>query len=161
EIGQVSASTLLREYQFRSVGDSTAVYGIVGRSVSHSASPAMHNAAFRALRLDAVYLPLPAESADDFVSFGRAFGISGASVTIPHKISVGERLDEVDAVARRIGAVNTVRVADGRWLGGNTDASGFLRPLQERVALGGVRASILGAGGAARAVAVALASSES
>ncbi len=125
----------------------------------HSVSPAMHNAAFRAARLDAVYLPLPAASAADFVTFGRAIGISGASVTIPLKVSLFDRVDEVYSVARRIGAINTIRVEDGRWIGGNTDASGFLEPLQERVALAGLRASVLGAGGAARAVAVALASS--
>ena len=119
----------------------------------------MHNAAFRAAGVDAVYLPLPAADADDFHRFARALGLSGASVTIPLKVSLFDRVDEVDAVARRIGAINTIRVADGRWIGGNTDATGFLQPLQERVSLGGLRASVLGAGGAARAVAVALASS--
>ena len=69
------------------------------------------------------------------IAFARAIGISGASVTIPLKVSLFERVDEVDAVARRIGAINTIRVADGRWIGGNTDAPGFLEPLQERVSL--------------------------
>src|SRR5205823_4126489 len=97
---------------------------------------------------------------DDFMTFGRALGIKGASVTIPHKVALFDRMDEVYAVARRIGAINTIRVGDdGRWVGGNTDASGFLEPLRDRVPLTGLRAAILGAGGAARAVAVALASS--
>jgi shikimate dehydrogenase len=119
----------------------------------------MHNAAFAATRLDAVYLPLPATSADDFVRFGRAFGIKGASVTVPHKVSLFDRVDEVYAVARRVGAINTIRVEDGRWLGGNTDVGGFLEPLAERVPVAGLRAAVLGAGGSARAVIVGLSSS--
>ena len=159
EIGQLSAHTLLKDYHFRSVTDTTEIYGVAGGSVRHSVSPAMHNAAFRAARVDAVYLPLPATSATDFATFGRAIGISGASVTIPLKVALFDQVDEVYSVARRIGAINTIRVIDGRWIGGNTDASGFLEPLQERLALKGLRASVLGAGGAARAVTVALASS--
>ncbi len=158
EVGQVSAATLLNEYRFRSLTAATDIYGLVGLPVSHSVSPAMHNAAFAATRLDAVYLPLPAVSADDFVTFGRALGVKGVSVTIPHKISLFERVDEVDAVARRIGAINTIRVIDDRWVGGNTDVEGFLSPLVNRVAVKGLKASILGSGGAALAVAVALSS---
>ena len=146
---------LLNEYRFRSLTAATDIYGLVGLPVSHSVSPAMHNAAFAATRLDAVYLPLPAVSADDFVTFGRALGVKGVSVTIPHKISLFERVDEVDAVARRIGALNTIRVIDDRWVGGNTDVEGFLSPLVNRVAVKGLKASILGSGGAALAVAVA------
>jgi shikimate dehydrogenase len=119
----------------------------------------MHNAAFRDARLDAVHLPFPAVSAQDFHTFGRAIGISGASVTIPLKVSLLDYVDEVYAIARRIGAINTVRVAEDRWIGTNTDAMGFLEPLKERLELTGLRASVLGAGGAARAVTMALASS--
>jgi len=159
-VGQVSPAVLLHDYHFRSLTDSTDVYGLVGSPVSHSVSPAMHNAAFRATRLDAVYLPLPAVSVDDFLAFGRAIGLKGASVTIPFKVALLDRVDEAYAVARRVGAINTIQVADGRWIGGNTDASGFLQPLQERgVPLRGMRAAVVGAGGAARAVAIALAPS--
>src|SRR5262245_906971 len=162
EIGQLDAQTLLNDLHFRALDESTAVYGLVAGSVSHSVSMAMHNAALRATGRNAVYLPFPAATADDFVSFGRALGIKGASVTIPHKVSLFDRMDEVDAVARRVGAINTIRVSeDGKWVGGNTDVSGFLQPLRERVPLDGLRAAVLGAGGAARAVAVALASSGS
>ena len=158
EIGQISAQALLKEFQFRSLTDSTQIYGVVGQSVAHSVSPAMHNAAFRASRLDAVYVPMPAASAADFQTFGRAIGIAGASVTIPFKVGLFDLVDEVYSVARRIGAINTIRVVDGRWIGGNTDASGFLEPLQERVSLSGQRIAVLGAGGAARAVLIALGS---
>ena len=119
----------------------------------------MHNAAFAAMRRDAVYLPFPAASAEDFVTFARAFGVKGASVTTPYKVAMLDHLDEVYSVARRIGAINTVHVAAGRWLGGNTDATAFLQPLHNRVPLEGSTAAVIGAGGAARAVAVALASS--
>jgi 3-dehydroquinate dehydratase/shikimate dehydrogenase len=158
EIGQLSASSLLKDYHFRSLTDATQIYGVVGRSVAHSVSPSMHNAAFRASRLDAVYVPLPAASAEDFYTFGKAIQISGASVTIPYKVSLFDLVDEVYSVARRIGAINTIRVADGRWIGGNTDAVGFLEPLRERLALDGLRVAVVGAGGAARAVLAALGS---
>jgi shikimate dehydrogenase len=120
----------------------------------------MHNAAFCAAKLDAVYLPFPATDADDFLTFAQALEVKGASVTIPFKVALFNRMHEVDAMSRRIGAVNTIQAVNGRWVGSNTDARGFLTPLRDRgVPLGGARASILGAGGAARAVAIALASS--
>jgi 3-dehydroquinate dehydratase/shikimate dehydrogenase len=157
DIGQIGAGTLLDDYRFRRLSDSTEIYGLVGSRVSHSVSPAMHNAAFAAANVDAVYLPLPAADADDFVTFGRAIGIKGASVTIPFKVPLFESVDEVYPVARRVGAINTIRNAEGRWLGGNTDVEGFLAPLRDRgVSTRGMRATILGAGGAARAVAVGL-----
>ena len=160
DIGQLTPASLVEQYRFRTLSDATAVYGLVGSPVTHSVSPAMHNAAFRAARLDAVYLPLDAADVEDFVTFARAMGVIGASVTIPFKVSLYERAEEADAVARRIGALNTIRAVNGRWLGGNTDASGFLQPLQERrILLQGLRVAILGAGGSARAVAIAVASS--
>jgi 3-dehydroquinate dehydratase/shikimate dehydrogenase len=158
QIGQIAASDLLDSYRFRALSERTDVYGVVGRPISHSVSPVMHNAAFAATRHDAVYLPFPAADADDFVTFGRAIGIKGASVTIPFKVSLFDRMDEVYAVARRIGAINTMKAEDGRWIGGNTDAAAFLSPLRDRVNLRGTRVAVLGAGGAARAVAVALSS---
>jgi len=114
----------------------------------------------RRRRFNAVYLPLPAADVDDFVTFGRAIGLCGASVTIPFKVSLCDRMDEVYAVARRIGAINTVRALDGKWVGGNTDASGFLTPLKDRVSLRGTRVAVLGAGGSARAVVTALSASQ-
>jgi 3-dehydroquinate dehydratase/shikimate dehydrogenase len=158
-VGQVSRPALIEDYRFRSITETTDVYGLVGSPIGHSVSPAMHNAAFKSARIDAVYLPLPAVDADDFISFARAIGLKGASVTIPFKVTLFDCVDEGDAVARRIGAINTIRMSNGRWLGGNTDASGFLAPLKVRaVALDGMRVAILGAGGSARAVAIALAS---
>ena len=163
DIGQIPASALLSDFHFREISRTTESYGVVGGSVAHSVSPAMHNAAFRAVKRDAVYLPLPSPGVDDFVRFARAIGLKGASVTIPHKVALFDRLQEigahVDAVARRTGAINTIRIGDdGKWMATNTDVLGFLRPVRERVATAGMRASVLGAGGAARAIAVALTS---
>jgi 3-dehydroquinate dehydratase/shikimate dehydrogenase len=156
-VGQIGAGTLIDDYHFRRLGESTEVYGLVGSPIAYSVSPAMHNAAFGAATLDAVYLPLPAADADDFVTFARAVGLKGASVTIPFKVPLFDRVDEVYPVARRVGAINTIREVDGRWLGGNTDVEGFLVPLRERgISTPGMRATILGAGGSARAVAVGL-----
>ena len=160
QIGQIAASDLLDRYRFRTLSDDTDVYGLVGRPIGHSVSPSMHNAAFAATHLDAVYLPFPAADADDVLTFVRAMGIKGASITIPFKVSLFDRMDEVYAVARRIGAINTMKLQNGRWIGGNTDAAAFLGPLRERVDLRGARVAVLGAGGAARAVAVALSSSD-
>ncbi|HWF85905.1 MAG TPA: shikimate dehydrogenase [Vicinamibacterales bacterium] len=159
EVGQLTAATLIDHYRFRTIDETTAIYGLVGAPVAHSVSPAMHNAAFAAARLNAVYLPFPAIGANDFVRFATALGVKGASVTVPFKVALFEDVNEVDAVARRVGAINTIRVTDGRWIGGNTDVSAFLEALRNRVPLANTRTAVLGAGGAARAVAVALASS--
>jgi 3-dehydroquinate dehydratase/shikimate dehydrogenase len=159
-VGQLLPKTLLGEFGFRTIGEATSVYGLVGDPIGHSLSPAMHNAAFRAVGLDCVYLPLAAADADDFLDFARALDVQGASVTIPFKVPLYERAAIVDHRARRIGAINTLRRASGGWEATNTDLEGFLRPLHDRgVRLAGKRASVLGAGGAARAVAVALAES--
>jgi 3-dehydroquinate dehydratase/shikimate dehydrogenase len=156
-VGQFPPAALVDEFRFREIDEDTSVYGVIGLPVTHSVSPAMHNAAFRQAGLDAVYLPLAAVDADDAMTFARGVGLSGASVTIPHKVTLLPRMDAVDPVARRIGAINTIRREGDRWTGSNTDVEGFLRPLDDRgVTLGGLRAAIMGAGGSARAVAVAL-----
>lgn len=154
--GQISARRMTEEFGFRRIGARTAVYGVLGRPVSHSVSPAMHNAAFRAAHLDAVYLPLAAADFDDFITFAEAVNLSGVSVTAPFKVQAFERADECDAVSRRIQSVNTLRRSGTKWLGCNTDVAGFLSPLQAVMRLQGTRATVLGAGGAARSVAVAL-----
>ncbi len=156
--GQMPASRLLRDFRFRRIAADAALYGVVGNPIIHSRSPVMHNAGFAALGLNAVYVPLEARDADDFIAFATHLGLRGVSITAPFKISLMQRADEIDPLARRVGAVNTVTVRNGRWLGANTDVEGFLTPLARRVALEGVRVTVLGSGGAARAAAVALAS---
>src|SRR5204863_696972 len=88
DIGQLDVSSLVNEYRFRDLGESTDVYGVVGSPVGHSVSPAMHNAAFSAAGIDAVYLPFPAADADDFMGFASGMNVKGSSVTIPFKISL-------------------------------------------------------------------------
>jgi 3-dehydroquinate dehydratase/shikimate dehydrogenase len=154
--GQMTACRLQDEFRFRSLTDLTAVYGVVGRPVLHSLSPAMHNAAFKAARLDAVYLPLAAADFSDFITFADALDVKGASVTAPYKVDAFDRAAESDVIGRRVQSVNTIRRVDGRWLACNTDVAGFLKPLQTKMTVEGRRATILGAGGAARAVSEAL-----
>jgi len=113
----------------------------------------MHNAAFAALGLDAVYLAFDVESLRlaDAVAGARALGIRQLAVSLPHKEAVIAHLDEVDATARRIGAVNTITLRDGRLVGSNTDWIGAVRALEREANLAGARAVVLGAGGSARA----------
>jgi shikimate dehydrogenase len=146
----------------RPIRGSTRVTGILGWPVDHSVSPAMHNAAYRALGLDFVYVPLPVRPEDLALAVGgmRALHVAGANVTLPHKVAIVPLLDAVSREAELIGAVNTVvRGPNGRLVGHNTDAPAFLEVLREEMGLDpkGLRAVVLGAGGAARAVTVGLA----
>ncbi len=138
----------------------TAVYGILGNPVSHSLSPAMHNAAFAALGENRIYLPFQTADIANAVHALRALNIKGVSVTIPHKETVIPLLDEVEAVALKIGAVNTIEVVTtdrGILLrGSNSDWVGANRALSEPLDLAGRIAVILGAGGSARAIAFGL-----
>lgn len=155
--GQVAAGRLLEEFRFREVGEATRLFGLAGRPVAHSVSPLMHNAAFRQLGLDAVYVPFEAADAADFLEWAARLGVEGASVTAPLKTGVFEAVASRDASSTQTGAINTLRRRQGRWEGRNTDVAGFLAPL-EGLALGGCRAAVLGSGGAARAAVVALGS---
>lgn len=137
----------------------TRLYGIMGHPVSHSLSPVMQTFAFQHHQLDCVYLPFPVEPQRlaQAVSGCIALGVCGFNVTIPHKESIMALLDEVSAEARAIGAVNTVHIQDGRTIGYNTDGEGFLRPLRAlQMSFVEMPTCILGAGGAARAVTMAL-----
>ncbi len=155
-LGQAPLAEMLREYRFRAITSSTAIYGLVGAPLVHSVSPAMHNAAIAVAGLDAVYVPFEAADAEDFLTFARALDVQGASVTIPFKRDLLAAIEEPDEVARNTGAVNTLKRSGATWQGTNTDIEGFLAPLGGR-SLRGARVAILGAGGAARAVAAALA----
>ncbi|MGL5514911.1 MAG: shikimate dehydrogenase [Sporomusa sp.] len=133
----------------------TQKVGLLGWPLGHSLSPAMHNVAFAAGNLDYVYLPLPTppELLPQAVAGLRALGFSGVNVTIPHKVAIIDCLDELDASATLVGAVNTVVIRDGRLIGYNTDSGGYIRSLTAAgVSVSGKHAVILGAGGAARAV---------
>lgn len=134
----------------------TIVYGIIGNPVSHSLSPLMHNRAFKAHHLNNIYIPLHTDDLAAALQGLRGMRIGGASVTIPFKEQVIELLDEIDPVARKIGAVNTIvaqrQDSEVILYGTNTDWMGSNQALATKIELQGRRAVILGAGGAARAI---------
>ena len=138
------------------INGQTALYGIIGNPVRHSLSPAMHNAAFSELRENSVYLPFPVVDLKAGVEGLKGLGVRGVSVTIPYKEAIIPLLDELDDLARQIGAVNTlvIKEIDGRkyLCGSNSDWLGANRALSEKVCLAGARVVILGAGGSARAI---------
>lgn len=138
----------------------TRVLGIFGDPVSHSMSPPMQNKALQQAGIDAVYVPfhVQAERLPEAVEALRSLDLWGVNVTVPHKEAVCSLLDEVDASARLIGAVNTIVNRQGRLVGYNTDGKGFLHSLAEDLHLHceGKRVLLLGAGGACRAALVSL-----
>lgn len=133
-------------------------FGILGNPVHHSLSPLMHNAAFAALGMNCVYIPLPTHDLAAGVAGLKALGFKGVSVTIPHKKNIIPYVDVVDPVAEKIGAVNTLVInkrednADQQIHGYNTDWVGANRALQEKIDLKGIKVLLLGAGGSARAI---------
>lgn len=155
--GQLSLAEMSEVFPQGAVSASPRLFGVVGRPIGHSVSPAIHNAALRAAGIDACYLPLAAADFDDFRAFADAMRLEGASVTAPFKRAALDVAVEREDLAARVGAANTLaRRDDGRWRARNTDVAGFLRPL-EGIALPGTRVAVIGAGGAARAVLAGLA----
>lgn len=134
----------------------TKLYGVFGDPVGHSLSPLMHNAALRYLGLNAVYLAFQVQDLPRAMDGVRALGISGLSITIPHKIAVIPYLDCLTPLAQHIGAVNTVIYRSGILEGDNTDSQGAMLALREKTDLAGKRVGLIGAGGAARAIAFGL-----
>jgi 3-dehydroquinate dehydratase / shikimate dehydrogenase len=156
--GQVDLHELRHVYRAGDFSHKTRVYGVIGNPIGHSLSPHMHNAGFAARKMDAVYLPFLVERLPDFLESVGPLEIKGFSVTIPHKEKILDHLDGCERLAQDIGAVNTVEVrSGGKLYGYNTDYVGVLETLKKRVQLRGSRVLIVGAGGAARAVAFALA----
>ncbi|MCH1625011.1 shikimate dehydrogenase [Fredinandcohnia quinoae] len=140
------------------------IYGVIGSPISHSMSPQMHNDLFNFYNIHARYHAFHVEKGNvkKAIEGIRALEISGCNITIPHKIEVMEYLDEIEAVAANIGAVNTVVNQDGKLIGYNTDGNGFIRSLHtviEQSALQHANVLIIGAGGAARAIFISLAAS--
>jgi 3-dehydroquinate dehydratase / shikimate dehydrogenase len=156
--GQVSLAEIKDIYRADRLDAGTRGYGVIGNPVGHSLSPAMQNAGFLARRINAIYVPFLVRDLMDFLGSIEPLGIWGFSVTLPYKEKILRHLDGCDPLAARIGAVNTVVARGGGKLHGyNTDYVGVLGALKERIPLQGSRVLIVGAGGAARAVAFALA----
>lgn len=135
------------------ISPKTSLYGVMGDPVSHSLSPAMHNAAFEAIGYNGVYVAFPVKDVKSAVAGIRALNVKGVSVTIPHKIEVMEYLDEIDEQARKIGALNTIVNRDGHLYGYNSDCHGAINALLEKTEIRDKKVVIAGAGGAARAIA--------
>jgi 3-dehydroquinate dehydratase/shikimate dehydrogenase len=156
--GQLPAGTLAASYRVRRVGPGTRVYGILGVDVLRSLSPAIHNRAFAERRLDAVYVPLQADTLDAFLAARADLDLSGFSITRPWKTDILSQLaaDHVEPAAARAASVNTVVVRDGEMHGSSTDGDGVLAPLRHHLVVSGRPVAIVGAGGAARAAAFAL-----
>lgn len=162
--GQISAVDLIDVFRVKEIDRETQVYGVLAGDTSYSISPWIHNAGFKAAGMNRVFVPLQVEDIDEF--FRRMvkketrevdLNFAGFSVTNPHKQSIMPWLDEIDGTAAKIGAVNTVKIEDGKFFGYNTDAPGFIAPLKEHFGdLKNVRVSVFGAGGAARACIYAL-----
>jgi 3-dehydroquinate dehydratase/shikimate dehydrogenase len=156
--GQVSLHDLTHLYRAHKLNRRTQVFGVIGDPVGHSLSPLMHNSAFVAKKVNAVYLPFLVKDLRDFLAAVPEFGIRGFSVTIPHKQKILKYLKQCDSLAADIGAVNTVVVhGDGSLSGSNTDYVGVLRSLEKKLDLAKSRVLVFGAGGSARAAAFALA----
>ena len=164
--GVSDPATLRDRYRFAAIGADTPVFGVIGDPVMHSLSPVIHNRGMAALGMPGVYLPFPVDDLPAFMAAADLLGIRGLSVTVPHKEAVLRHLATRDPIVDRIGACNTlVRTGTG-WHGTNTDAEGFIAPL--RLALGkgqagrpqpglrGMKAAVIGAGGASRAVVAAI-----
>jgi shikimate dehydrogenase len=134
----------------------TKLCAIIGNPIEHSLSPLIHNTAFKHLKLNYVFLAFEVEQLREAVMGIRALNLKGVSVTIPHKVEVMDYLDDIEEVAQRIGAVNTILNQEGRLLGYNTDCSGAIKALEEKIELRGKKVMLLGAGGAARAIAFGL-----
>ncbi|GAH40910.1 unnamed protein product, partial [marine sediment metagenome] len=142
------------------VSGKTRVCGVIGDPIEHTMSPVMHNAAFRELGIDYLYLPFRVSKGESgkAVEGMRALNIRGLNVTIPHKVDIIPFLDKLDPLAEKIGAVNTIVNDNGVLTGYNTDATGFLQALLERgVEPKGKNTVVLGAGGASRAISFVLA----
>jgi 3-dehydroquinate dehydratase / shikimate dehydrogenase len=159
--GQITARELREVYRIDQIDRQTQIMGIIGSPVSHSLSPRIHNAAFAESDMNAVFIPFEVRDVDAFMrrmvresSREIDWNVRGFSITAPHKGAVMKHLDWIEPAAKEIGAINTIVVRDDKLYGYNTDAAAFLKPLSGRVdSLQKLNCGVVGAGGAARAVA--------
>lgn len=162
--GQITVTDLLGTYRAKELNSDTTVFAVLGDPIAQSLSPYMHNPALVATGMNAVFLPLLVKDIGNFFrrmvrkeSREVELNFGGFSVTMPHKQSIMPFLDAIDPTAAVIGAVNTVKIENGKLTGFNTDAPGFITPLKAKFGdLHGSNVAVFGAGGAARAVVYAL-----
>lgn len=162
--GQISAQDLIEVYRVKELDKNTDVYGIIAGNTSYSLSPYIHNAAFKFHGLNSVFVPLQVQNLEEFMrrmvlekTREIDLNFKGFAVTNPHKQEIIKYLDQIDETAETIGAVNTVKIENGKLFGYNTDAQGFIGPLINSFGdLTGANVAIFGSGGAARACVYAL-----
>jgi 3-dehydroquinate dehydratase/shikimate dehydrogenase len=155
--GQIPLGDMKNLYRAHELTAATRVYGVIGDPIGHSLSSLLHNTGYIAAKKDAVFLPFLVENLKDFLRALAEFGVRGFAVTLPHKEKILAHLDEVEPLAEKIGAVNTVTVgSNGRLFGTNTDYLGVLRALESKMNLQGSHVVIFGSGGSARAAAFAM-----
>lgn len=150
--GQIDLDALLRLFRFRSLTAATRVFGVAGSPVGASLSPAMHNDVFARFGLDAVYVPLECDRADDLSTFARSLPLAGVSITVPLKVAILPYLGIRDGTVEAAGACNTLVGERGY----NTDSEAALEEIRARIDPRGRRVTVIGAGGAARAAGFAL-----
>ncbi|XP_029125827.1 bifunctional 3-dehydroquinate dehydratase/shikimate dehydrogenase, chloroplastic [Cajanus cajan] len=162
--GQPSITELLDLYNFRHIGVATKVHGVIGKPISHSKSPHLYNAAFKSVGFDGVYLPLLVDNVSDFLNTCSSPDFVGYSYTIPHKLDGLRCCDEVDPIAKAIGAISCMikRPNDGKLIGYNVDYLGAIAAIEEQLkdSISGSRSPlygklfvVMGAGGAGKALA--------
>ncbi len=155
--GQLSFNQAVKIYRLHEVDMSYSVYGIIGNPLSHSISPVVHNIAFKELDYKAIYVPFEIDNLELFMGkINEIIPLRGLSVTIPYKQSILSIIDQVEEHAIQIGAINTLKYKELKWIGFNTDWLGFINPLLNIINPGNLNALVLGAGGAASAVIYAL-----
>lgn len=158
-IGHIDPVTLHDVYHFKDIDDDTEVFGITGWPLTHTSSPELHNTGYKQHGINAVYIPVASENIQDVLGFADAVNLQGLSVTVPHKEAVLPLLDHKSDEVEKIGACNTMVRENGQWTGYNTDAMGFKEALIDFMGTDSLRhkrVAIIGAGGAAKAVACAI-----
>ncbi|MCR5289003.1 MAG: type I 3-dehydroquinate dehydratase [Treponema sp.] len=159
DIGHIDAITMQELYHFKQIKKDTKIYGITGWPLTHTSSPQIHNDGYKKHDLNAVYIPIPSDSIEEAVAFANQVGIKGLSITVPHKETVLPLLSEKSQRVQQIGSCNTIVKGQDGWSGYNTDAVGIEKALQNFLGVKDLKrykVSIIGAGGAAKAVAYAV-----
>ncbi|MDR1389369.1 MAG: type I 3-dehydroquinate dehydratase [Treponema sp.] len=154
--GQLDPRDMAELYRFRSVGEKTKILGVTGHPLKTTFSPMIFNTVFNHEKIDAVYVPFPADDLEGFLELAREIKLLGASITVPYKEEIIPFLEETSDVVSAIGACNTILFNGEKWSGINTDTSGFsesLLSVMNRKHFKGLKFTIIGAGGAAKAVA--------
>ena len=140
------------------IDSNTKLFAVIGNPVKHSKSPLIHNVALEDKQVNAVYMAFEIKNVENAIIAMKELGIVGYSVTIPHKIEVMKYLDEIDGLAKSMGAVNTVHNKEGKLIGYNTDCMGAINALKTKTELSGKKVYLVGAGGASRAITAGLTS---